>query len=171
MKLNVTFNSTEDVPVNFNTDNDFGLDMGSVIEVTTSDHNELIHRDLPDQHPISAITGLQEALDNVSTVEYDTTDNWRERLTYIPPRGTIVAYSDYATKDGVDIPNFKVGDGLAYLVDLPFVGDDLRDLINEHIQNATIHLSAADRAKWDNKVSCTISLIENDDWLLSFIAG
>lgn len=32
----------------------------------TSDHNKLINRDLPDQHPISAITGLQEALDNES---------------------------------------------------------------------------------------------------------
>lgn len=29
------------------------------------DHNSLIHRDSPDQHPISAITGLQEALDTI----------------------------------------------------------------------------------------------------------
>lgn len=29
-----------------------------------SDHTKLINRDFPDQHPIDAITGLQEALDN-----------------------------------------------------------------------------------------------------------
>lgn len=29
----------------------------------TQYHDELLHRDLPDQHPISAITGLQDALD------------------------------------------------------------------------------------------------------------
>lgn len=32
----------------------------------TDKHNELYNRDLPDQHPISAITGLQEALVEVS---------------------------------------------------------------------------------------------------------
>lgn len=31
----------------------------------TDNHDELSNRDLPDQHPISAITGLQEALDNI----------------------------------------------------------------------------------------------------------
>ena len=36
----------------------------AVLKEVTSDHNELIHRDLNDQHPISAITGLQEALDS-----------------------------------------------------------------------------------------------------------
>lgn len=31
----------------------------------TFDHSELLYRDLPDQHPIHAITGLQDALDNI----------------------------------------------------------------------------------------------------------
>ena len=31
----------------------------------TFDHSELLYRDLPDQHPIQAITGLQETLDNI----------------------------------------------------------------------------------------------------------
>ena len=31
---------------------------------TSKDHAQLINRDLPDQHPISAITGLQDALDS-----------------------------------------------------------------------------------------------------------
>ena len=38
----------------------------------TYDHNELWNRDLPDQHPISAITGLQEALDDVKLNIADT---------------------------------------------------------------------------------------------------
>ena len=68
MRLKVTFNSTEDVPVNFNTDNDFGLDMGSVIEVVENDHNKLINRDSPDQHPIGAITGLQDIVNGIPVV-------------------------------------------------------------------------------------------------------
>ena len=45
-------------------DNDSTLDTGSggTIDTGTNDHSQLINRDLADQHPISAITGLEEAL-------------------------------------------------------------------------------------------------------------
>lgn len=45
--------------------------------VGTKDHNKLYNRDLPDQHPISAITGLQEALDDkadISDIPTKTSD-------------------------------------------------------------------------------------------------
>lgn len=35
----------------------------------TYNHNELINRDLPDQHPISAITGLEDRLNNITGIE------------------------------------------------------------------------------------------------------
>lgn len=38
------------------------LDMDATQQVTTSDHNKLNNRDLPDQHPMEAITGLDDAL-------------------------------------------------------------------------------------------------------------
>lgn len=37
------------------------------VEVTNNDHAILVNRDAPDQHPISAITGLQEALDEIQS--------------------------------------------------------------------------------------------------------
>ena len=45
-------------------DNDSTLDAGGggTIDTGTTDHSQLINRDLADQHPISAITGLEEAL-------------------------------------------------------------------------------------------------------------
>ena len=45
-------------------DNDSTLDTGSggTIDTGTNDHSQLINRDIADQHPISAITGLEEAL-------------------------------------------------------------------------------------------------------------
>lgn len=39
---------------------DFSIEVGGITE-----HNLLSNRDIPDQHPISAITGLQEALDTI----------------------------------------------------------------------------------------------------------
>ena len=45
-------------------DNDSTPDTGSggTIDTGTNDHSQLINRDIADQHPISAITGLEEAL-------------------------------------------------------------------------------------------------------------
>ena len=45
-------------------DNDSTLDTGSggTIDTGTTDHSQLINRDIADQHPIGAITGLEEAL-------------------------------------------------------------------------------------------------------------
>ena len=70
MKLNVKFDSENDLHFCFNGDNDFGLDMGSVIEIKENDHNKLINRDLANQHPISAITGLQDILDGLAPVAF-----------------------------------------------------------------------------------------------------
>lgn len=39
---------------------DFSIDVQGITE-----HNLLVNRDLPDQHPISAITNLQETLENI----------------------------------------------------------------------------------------------------------
>ena len=44
------------------TSNELGSSFGNVVEITTSDHNKLNNRNLPDQHPISAITDLEKEL-------------------------------------------------------------------------------------------------------------
>ena len=65
MKLRVKFNTENDLRFHFNTDNDFGVVIDSIYEVVENDHNKLINRNLADQHPIGAITGLQDILDSV----------------------------------------------------------------------------------------------------------
>lgn len=42
----------------------------------TRNHSLLINRDLPDQHPISAITGLEEALDTFVFEQGIASDEW-----------------------------------------------------------------------------------------------
>jgi len=42
-------------------------------------HDRLLHRDYPDQHPISSVTGLQEALDRLDTFIFEqgvASDEW-----------------------------------------------------------------------------------------------
>lgn len=50
-----------------------------------------------------------------------TTAEWAADPSLISQKNTVYVYTDYDTKNGVDIPGAKIGDGLAYVVDLPFV--------------------------------------------------
>ena len=90
----------------------------------------------------------------------DTTAAWNSQPTYIPKRGDIIVYSDHDTviDGGVtkDVPGVKIGDGLAYLIDLPFTTDGVAQRLMNHINNSAIHVSAEDREFWDNKLNCDV---------------
>ena len=91
----------------------------------------------------------------------DTTQHWNEALGFIPLEGELIVYNDYKIiqkeVDGevrqVKVPGLKIGDGMAYIQDLPFVNEDLRIKIMEHIDNPDIHVSVADRLFWNNKLN------------------
>ena len=65
--VNVDFVLEKDTPVeaDFTLHPDVTYTADIEVETSIKDHNKLYNRDLPDQHPIDAITGLREALDNV----------------------------------------------------------------------------------------------------------
>lgn len=101
-------------------------------------------------------------------VKRDTTARWNQCKLFVPEKGRIIVYTDYkkiVDEEGNEtfIPGIKIGDGNAYLIDLPFVGDDMRLQIEEavakfeeHIANAKIHVSDQDREKWNKKLSLTV---------------
>lgn len=95
-------------------------------------------------------------------VSENTTAGWGENPLYLPKAGEICIYTDYMTIQddmGNDItyPGIKVGDGNSYLIDMPFVGEETRYLllrrIQEHENNMAMHVSAEDRAFWNNKLN------------------
>jgi len=87
----------------------------------------------------------------------DTTANWNAAIGFIPMQGEIIIYSDYDTMviDGVavNVPGIKIGSGNAYVQDLAFVGELERDVILDHIENNGIHVTAAEKTKWDGKLN------------------
>lgn len=98
-------------------------------------------------------------------IKADTTTNWNARTTFIPGKGDIIIYLDKATStNNKVIPGIKIGDGLAYGIDLPFVGDDIAENLLNHINNTTVHITAAERTKWNNKINCEDSV--NDETLI-----
>jgi len=99
---------------------------------------------------------LQQAVLN-DAIKYDTTANWNAQPSFVPNKGTIVVYTDYAEKevDGhiVKIPGIKVGTGNAYLIDLPFVGEKERNTLLSHISNLSIHTNPEEKGFWNNKLN------------------
>lgn len=102
---------------------------------------------------------------NEENIMAATTAQWASNISLIVPKDTIIIYTDGGsyTDNGttITVPKIKISDGLAYVVDLPFVGDDvaaaIRSELNDHINNSDIHVTAEKKTFWDNKLNCDIS--------------
>lgn len=104
----------------------------------TYDYERLINQP---QVNDETLIGNKSSVD-LHIVACKTTAEWAELTTLQSREGEIYVYSD-ATEDaeGNPIPMVKIGDGNAYVVDLPFVSaTDMR-------------ITAEDIEAWNNKVS------------------
>lgn len=90
-----------------------------------------------------------------------TTAQWNSNPSYPSKKGTLYIYSDYqiVEKDGEEIylPGVKLGDGNAYLIDLPFLNTSQNnEQFLNHINDMTRHITAAERQFWNNKINVQI---------------
>lgn len=102
-----------------------------------------------------------------------TTAEWALQTQMVSKVNTIYIYRDHKTKsDGnggtIDIAGFKLGDGTSYVVDLPFLNVD-EETFNNHVNDNTIHITAAERTFWNNKVTCEIDVNNQENLILSKI--
>lgn len=98
-------------------------------------------------------------------IKHDTTEHWNNATGFIPMPGELIVYDDYETKTyeveeygetvtkTVNIPNVKVGTGNAYVQDLAFIADDIRDIVMQHIRDHDIHVTLQEKIFWNNKVN------------------
>ena len=95
----------------------------------------------------------------------DTTANWNAvGTTFIPLEGEIIVYLDYQTDgNGVTYPGIKIGDGNAYLVDLPFTTGKIENILNTHIADTDIHVTVAEKTFWNNKLN---THVDNENLVL-----
>lgn len=94
-----------------------------------------------------------------SKVLSGSTAYWNAQVGFIPEEGQIIVYTDYKTTevDGhtVSVPGIKIGTGNGYVQDIVFLDQADSDTLLDHINNGVIHVTAADRAKWDGKLNVT----------------
>ena len=91
----------------------------------------------------------------------DTTANWDAARGFVPMAGEIIIYTDYSSYQKevngriktILIPGIKIGDGGAYVQDLPFVDEDLRDMLMDHINNMDLHVTLGEKTFWNNKIN------------------
>ena len=91
----------------------------------------------------------------------DTTANWNAARGFVPRAGEVIIYTDYDSYQKeingriktILIPGIKIGDGGAYVQDLPFVDEDLRDMLMDHINNMDLHVTLGEKTFWNNKIN------------------
>jgi len=100
-----------------------------------------------------AIDALNDAISGGDKeVFYGTTSYWNSQPQLITLSGCLYVYSDHTTDGTNNIPGIKVGDGVSYLIDMPFIDKKYA----EHITDTVIHVTSSEKEFWNNKVRCFI---------------
>lgn len=103
-------------------------------------------------------------------IMFGTTAEWQARYNFVAPRGTIMIYTNHGTVEingaTIAVPGIKVGDGSTPSIDLPFVGDAVKQelliIINNHINDNIRHITAEERTFWNNKINCEDTVNSNN---------
>lgn len=149
-----------ELPINFNSNPNLDTKLGSSPNINVDlGTDKVINADYRIDQSLDVSFGgdlpLEASFGTVYTVDrgeckvlYASTATWNSKPKTLSKAGFIYIYSDY--RDGK--PAIKIGDGKAYLIDLPFIDDDFV----EHINNNVIHITQEERDNWNNKVRCYI---------------
>lgn len=93
-----------------------------------------------------AIGKLEKAVEDAGSgsgkIYRNSSAGWAAQPTLISELNATYVYTDYDTKDGVNIPAIKIGDGVTTVVTLPFASSN--------------GITVAKIAAWDSKVSARI---------------
>lgn len=99
---------------------------------------------------------------NLSSIKYNTTAGWNSQPSLVSENNIIYVYTDYYDiEDGKKSIGVKIGDGNAYLIDLPFVDSGIVEMVEKHISDDEIHITNDERIAWNNKVRCYLSGTDN----------
>ena len=101
--------------------------------------------------------------DGKNNLKFGTKAEWDAQSFLIAEKDVIYIYTDARTDAfGSHYPDYKIGNGIGYLYDLPFANNP----IYEHMNNTTVHITQEEREFWNNKVRT--DLTQQSDGLLIF---
>lgn len=86
----------------------------------------------------------------------DSTSGWAENESKISEAGALYIYTDAETFNGKVIAKVKIGDGTSSLADLSFIDAPY----SARIADKDIHMTAEERAKWNDEISAFVTAAE-----------
>jgi len=101
-----------------------------------------------DEYIAEALEEAKEELLNFDNVHQDTSANWNAQSQLIGTRDHIYVYTD--------LKKVKIADGVSYLIDQAFIGEEEATALLNHIADDVRHITSSERAIWNNKVSVRI---------------
>lgn len=120
-------------------------------------NNEYIEQHFLDQEGLKRVWDKILALQG--QVDARTTEEWNTQgQGMISTKGMLYVWLDHSEFEGQVIPGVKIGDGGAYVLDLPFLDVEYA----AHVADAQIHVSDENRRSWDDKVTCHIDPDNNE---------
>lgn len=127
------------------------------LESSNAVQNKVITAALNDKVDKTDFDLLKENISKLAGISYGTREYWNSQIGYIPKQGEIIIYSDYRTKEVngqmVNVPGIKIGEGLGYVQDLPFIDEDLANTLWNHILDTAIHVTPQEKDRWNNKLN------------------
>lgn len=104
---------------------------------------------------------MSAIIDTRIKLKRDTTEHWNNAQGFIPLQGEVIIYTDHEKTTRiignkeveVNVPGIKIGTGNAYIQDLPFVDDELRNKLMTHIDDMDMHTTLEEKLFWNNKVN------------------
>ena len=109
-------------------------------------------RDLLDKITINSnrIAELEEEIGS-PMVRYNTVDGWNQQRDLVSEAGVIYIYLN-RTVNGLTVPGIKIGNG-ELLINLQYIDKQYI----EHMENSVVHITAEERASWNNKVGVSVN--------------
>lgn len=100
---------------------------------------------------VAAIKNLQGR--TTANVFVNTTAGWGQANPQVTIANAVYIYTDAPVTDVDKAARVKIGDGATSLAKLSFADE----VFAAHINNTSIHVTNAEREKWNNKVSASIT--------------
>lgn len=119
--------------------------------VTLKDSGDRIAASFSSADDLSASFGEAQVIQSGGVLS-DTTEGWNRQIDLVSRLNTVYVYTDHQTVTDEEgnvscIPGVKIGDGKAYLIDLPFTDA----AFEEHMEDTSIHVTQEEKAFWNNK--------------------
>lgn len=142
--------------------NDDQLELSHDQPVVNRDYEKLVNR--PQINGVELVGNKSASELSLLSQNMHSTSYWDSHGDYVPDEGEIIIYTDRSYINGTYYAGIKIGDGLAYVADLPFVGDDAAERIKEllqtaltrHIQDKVLHITNEERAFWNGKLNYSV---------------